>query len=59
MKIISLLFMVIATLSLVLTMVLGIVDKVLPVGNIPAHSFLQFTVVCLLFSIALSLFKTK
>jgi hypothetical protein len=57
MKALSLLFMVIAGLSLLMTMILGIADRVFPLGKIPAHSFLQLTVVCLLFSIALSIFK--
>ncbi len=32
-------------------------NKVFPVGDVPAHSILTFTAVCLLLSIALSLFK--
>ncbi|MFH0888822.1 MAG: hypothetical protein V1871_06400 [Planctomycetota bacterium] len=59
MKIVSLFFMVIAGLSLLITMVLGIFDWVFPLGKIPAHSFLQLTIVCLLFSIALSIFKNN
>jgi hypothetical protein len=57
MKAVSLLFMMVAALSLLLCMILGIMDKLFPIGNIAAHSFLQLTGVCLLFSIAISIFK--
>jgi hypothetical protein len=53
----SVLFIIGAALSLLLCMALGVTDRVFPLGSIPAHSFLELTVVCLLFSIALSLFK--
>jgi len=58
MKALSLLFMVAAGLGLFLAMLLGILDMVFPLGHIPANSFINFTVVCLLFSIALSIFKS-
>lgn len=57
MKVFALLFMVIAALSLLICMVLGIANIVFPIGEIPAHSFLALTSVCLLFSIAISIFK--
>lgn len=59
MKILSLLFMMAAGLGLFLAMVLGILDRVFPLGRIPADSFIKFTIVCLLFSIALSIFKSS
>ena len=59
MKALSLLFMFIAGLSLLMTMVLGVLNTAFPLGKIPAHSFLQLTTVCLLFSIALSIFKNN
>jgi hypothetical protein len=58
MKILALLFMMAAGLGLFLAMLLGILDRVFPLGHIPANSFINFTVVCLLFSIALSIFKS-
>jgi signal peptidase I len=57
MKILALLFMLVALLSLVLAAILGITNMVFPIGKVPAHSFMDFAAVCLLFSIALSLFK--
>lgn len=58
MKALALLFMVVGGLGLLLAMVLGILDVVFPLGKIPARSFIEFTIVCLLFSIALSIFKS-
>jgi len=58
MKALALLFMVAGGLGLLLAMILGILDVVFPLGHIPARSFIEFTIVCLLFSIALSIFKS-
>ena len=58
MKALSLMFMVAGGLGLLLAMLLGILDMVFPLGHIPADSFIKFTIVCLLFSIALSIFKS-
>ncbi|MBI5778091.1 MAG: hypothetical protein HZA49_01375 [Planctomycetes bacterium] len=57
MKALALLFMVAAGLGLFLAMIMGVLDVVFPLGHIPARSFIEFTIVCLLFSIALSIFK--
>jgi len=58
MKALSLLFMVAGGLGLLMAMIMGVLDIAFPVGHIPADSFIKFTVVCLLFSIALSIFKS-
>jgi len=58
MKALSLMFMVAGGLGLLLAMILGILDAVFPLGHIPARSFMEFTIICLLFSIALSIFKS-
>lgn len=56
MKLLSALFMVVAVISLGIAVILGLIDRQFPLGSVPANSILNFAQVCVLFSIALSLF---
>ena len=54
MKILPLVCIILALISLISGGVLRIIDITFPSGNIPPQTFLEFTIACLLFSIALS-----
>ena len=56
MKILSILFMIAAAVGLILSVVMGLVDRVFPLGSVPASALLEFAKVCILFSIATSLY---
>jgi len=57
MKILSIIFMVVAVISLILGVIWRLMLTIFPIASIPPRSLLHFTAVCLLFAIALCVYQ--
>jgi len=57
MKLLSILFMMVAALSLIIGVIWRLKLAIFPIACIPPRSFLDFTSVCLLFAIALCVYQ--
>ena len=57
MKLLLILFMIIAALSLILGIIWRLKLAIFPIACIPPRSLLHFTAVCLLFAISLSVYQ--
>ncbi len=56
MRALSIIFMVLASISLILGVIWRIMATRFPIGHVPPQSFLEFTIACLLFVIAASVY---
>jgi uncharacterized protein YacL len=57
MKMLSILFMIVASISLVIGVIWRLMPANFPLAGIPPRSILHFTAVCLLFVIALCVYQ--
>ncbi|MBI4834462.1 MAG: hypothetical protein HY811_06565 [Planctomycetes bacterium] len=57
MKILSTLFLIISVISLIMGIVWRIMQKPFPLGQIPPNSIMEFTAICLLFALAISVYQ--